>query len=402
MRKQHAKFFWMILVSSITVIWVAAYPTWAVAKTFRPLDDSAVLAHLPGSSDVQVEEFKRAQRYSFALPNDLGLAIQSAKLAIELAQERADPRFMGYAQTALRPWWELSDPPSQVVLLRAIIHQLNHQFERSLEDLEKVISRSPDHAQAWLTRAFVLQALGRPHQALESCQFLGHQLGRLIAAICQSRMEFLIGESEMAYESLRRALSEKSVASARTRSWAYTVLAEIAAGIGQANAAERHFREALALNEQNTYLLASFSDFLLGQGRASEVRDLLEGKTAADSLLLRLAIAATKLETDDATQLESLLVARFRESWLRQDARHLREEAIFANHSANRPAEALELALANWQSQREPIDARVLLMAARNANSPQAAEPVREWMRATGIQDVSLSALINDIDEGGE
>ena len=76
-----------------------------------------------------------------------------------------------------------------------------------------------------------------------------------------------------------------------------------------------------------------------------------------------------------------------------------REEARFL--LAGDPEAALRLAQANWASQREPWDARVLLAAALAAGQPQAAAPVLEWMAATGIEDVALRALAGRAAEGG-
>lgn len=61
---------------------------------------------------------------------------------------------------------------------------------------------------------------------------------------------------------------------------------------------------------------------------------------------------------------------------------------------AHDPARALSLAQTNWQIQREPIDARLLLAAAAAARQPEAARPVLDWMNRTGIEDVRLEAAV--------
>ena len=62
--------------------------------------------------------------------------------------------------------------------------------------------------------------------------------------------------------------------------------------------------------------------------------------------------------------------------WLRDDARA-----------------ALALARDNWQAQREPADARIYLDAARAANDPASIARLRDWLRETGLEDVSLLRL---------
>ena len=51
-------------------------------------------------------------------------------------------------------------------------------------------------------------------------------------------------------------------------------------------------------------------------------------------------------------------------------------------------------ALRNWEEQHEPWDARLLLAAADAAGRPHAADAVREWMRATGLEDARIAAFM--------
>jgi hypothetical protein len=53
----------------------------------------------------------------------------------------------------------------------------------------------------------------------------------------------------------------------------------------------------------------------------------------------------------------------------------------------------LKLALLNWQNQREPIDARLVLEAALAARDPQAARPVLEWMQRHRVEHRTLEQL---------
>ena len=61
--------------------------------------------------------------------------------------------------------------------------------------------------------------------------------------------------------------------------------------------AERHYKDALSLNPNDNYLLASYSDFLLDENKPGEVINLLKGKTKSDSLFLRLIIAEKKMNS---------------------------------------------------------------------------------------------------------
>jgi hypothetical protein len=59
------------------------------------------------------------------------------------------------------------------------------------------------------------------------------------------------------------------------------------------------------------------------------------------------------------------------------------------------PAAALPLALQNWEVQREPADARILLECALAAGDPAAATPVVEFVHDTGLADSRLTPLLD-------
>ncbi len=63
---------------------------------------------------------------------------------------------------------------------------------------------------------------------------------------------------------------------------------------------------------------------------------------------------------------------------------HLRSEAYYRLYVERNAAAALPLAIENFAEQREPIDRRILLDAARSAGKPDAAEPVRHWLASNG------------------
>src|SRR5262249_58638319 len=103
-----------------------------------------------------------------------------------------------------------------------------------------------------------------------------------------------------AYEARTAALSRAPAAAAGLRLWVLTRLAEIAWRLGEARSAERHFKDALALDVTDNFLLAAYADFLLEQNRAADVVALLKDWTRSDTLLLRLALAERALKLPSA------------------------------------------------------------------------------------------------------
>ena len=171
--------------------------------------------------------------------------------------------------------------------------------------------------------------------------------------------------------------------------WLTLVRAEMADRRGDPQAGEL-YRQALA-TQSDVYTLAAYADWLLAQQRAPEAARLLAGREEADALLLRLAIAWQRGGDPRATAAIATLGERFAASAQRGDAGHEREQAMFALHLQNRPAEALRLAQVNFAKQKEPVDAMLLLAAAEAAGQPAAAEPVRRFAQASGWVDKRLA-----------
>jgi hypothetical protein len=88
---------------------------------------------------------------------------------------------------------------------------------------------------------------------------------------------------------------------------------------------------------------------------------------------------------------------RFAASRLRGDTTHQGDEARFRLHLLHEPKQALALAQANWQAQREPRDARILLEAALAAGQPEAGHAVVEALAKSGLEDRHLAELAQQI-----
>jgi tetratricopeptide (TPR) repeat protein len=376
-------------------------PLASLAEPFVPTADDQVLERLPAASGGPAGELE-AQRAALAgRPNDLRLAWPVALAYVELGRREADPRYDGYAQATLAPWWELEKPPVPVLVLRATLHQRRHDFPQALADLDRVPAGSAFHQQALLTKATILGVQGKPDQALLACEQLARRVDQLVAAGCAAGAKGLGGRAREGYELLEHALNAASGTELENRGWVLTILAELAMQLGERERAERHFGEALALGERDPYLLGAYADFVLGEDRAAEVIPLLADETRIDPLLLRLALAEQALGHPDLERHVAMLEARFAAARRRNDAVHLREAARFALHLQNRPDDALGMALANFELQREPWDVRLVLEAALAASRPEAAAPVLEWLGRSGLQDVRIEHLVRRLREEG-
>jgi len=375
----------------------------AIAAPYVPSSDDEVVERLPsriGTAE-QRQQQRAARERLRAQPAQLPLALQLAREAITRARQFGDPRELGQAEAALGPWWKLSEPPPAVRLLRATIHQSQHDFDTALVDLDALLREGstaplPLQAQAELTRASVLQVRGRWPEAAAGCSRLGDEryaaLGstvQLPAQACLAELASLQGQADKARADLARLARQAGDASA---SWLSLVRAELAERLGD-DSAQALYRQAMQTPQPDVYTLAAYADWLLDRGRHAEVIPLLAGREDADALLLRLAIAHRRNHDPLAETAIATLAARFETAALRGDRSHGREQARFELELKDKPAAALVSAQANWAVQKEPADALVLVRAAHAAGQAQAAEPVWRLMRETGLQDARLTAV---------
>ncbi|MFZ2168148.1 MAG: hypothetical protein WAW61_00770 [Methylococcaceae bacterium] len=377
---------------TITVITLVFTPL-LMAAPFVPDNDEQVLERLPLAANSAGRELRALRNELNANPQQLDLAIKLAQRYIALGKTEADPRYYGYAQGVLTPWWSVSEPPPEVLLLRALILQNRHDFDRALLDLGKLLRRQPDNAQAWLAQAVILQVRARYDEAQRSCLPLLELEGTLAASTCLGNIGSLTGHAAKSYDFLRDALQENQDISTDQRLWSLTVLAEIAARMGKNKEADQFFTEALKVRQQDVYLLGAYADFLLDLNRPAEVVSMLADKTRIDGLLLRVALAKQQLGANDLSDIIFQLKARFAASRLRGENLHQGDEARFALYMLKQPQQALQLAQANWALQREPKDARIMLEAAIAAGNPAAAQSVIELLNRTGMEHVQLRQL---------
>jgi len=367
----------------------------AKAAPFIPAEDGLVLERVPGARDASSRALRDLNAVLTQNRRDIGLAEKVARLDIEQARKLGDPRFLGRAEAALAPWPLAPDTPAPVLLLRAVILQSNHDFDGSVAALQRVVSAEPRSGQAWLTLAAVHQAQAEYKAGLRDCGQIASLTLGLAPDICTASIMSLTGHAPLALRAITISVAQNADEMRADPSlgvWAETAAAEIAERLGDSST-EQRYRDALAIDGSDPYLLGAWSDWLLDQNRPREVMALLRDRTRVDPLLLRLALAEQATGSSQAAGHIGDLAERFEASRLRGETVHRREEARFALDLQHQPARALDLARANWDVQREPADARILLEAANAAGRPEAADPVRAWLRDNGVEDARLSAL---------
>ena len=366
---------WALLLAAVSLP--------ALATPRVPASDAEILGEVPAGAHHAELAARRMAR------GRVDVAVPLAQFYIGQSRATGDLRFLGYAEAVLGPWVEPGkDVPAALVLL-ATLQQSRHEFAQSLRTLDRSLAARPRDPQAWLTRATVLRVMGRYPEAEASCRKFAEQTDATLGAICRESVLGLHGALATAYAALEQ-LSPQGLA-APERAWRDSELGEMAVRLGNDAAAERWFRDGLVQTPADFYVRAAYADLLLRHARAREALTLLQGGESIEPLLLRIAIAQKQLHDPGLAVSRARLGAAFSAEAARGEAIHRRELARYLLEVEGRPRDALAEALQNWQLQREPDDALVLVDAARAAGSPASAAPALDFLAAQGLRDARLA-----------
>ena len=365
-----------------------ASPAQSAPRT--PVDDATVIEKLPfRAGESRARELDALRASARKAPGDAAVAAALAQAYFDTAQARGDPRFIGYADAVVSPF----DPKMSVDLLviRGMLRQYRHDFDGALGDFAAALAQNPERAGAHAWRGAIYLVLAQYDKARKECAALLELQRPVLQGGCTGLVQAYTGQLSSAYATLQTTLALARYDDQRL--WLLTRLGEVSAWLGQKARAERHYRDALALDRDDGYLLAAWADFLLDNKRPAEVVKLLAGWEASDPLLLRLAEAETLLQVPTAIAHLQALDDRFAAAKLRGDTTHRAEEARFQLRLRKNAVLAVQLASANYQVQKEPRDLRMLLEAALAARDPDAAKPARDWLQSTGFEDAPMRAL---------
>jgi tetratricopeptide (TPR) repeat protein len=363
------------------------------AEPTIPTDDALVLQRVMPSSDPRLKAIRELSAELSLHPGDPARSLDLATRQLKLGVAESDPRFVGYAQGTLTPWWQTPAPPMPIRLVRARILQAQHDFAAARRDLQAVLAADPDQVEAHLVLAGVSETTGDLTLARRECDEVARRRPTLAATACAASVESLTGHADHAYVLLTLATLRARSQDPALQCWALTILAEIESRRDDPGA-DAHFREALAESPDDVYTLTDYADYLLAHHRPADVARLLAGRERIDALLLRLALAARDSHDPKLGAYVDELAARYDAARARGGALHQRDESRFQLELRGNPVRALELARQNWAAQRTPIDALTYLSASLAAKDMDGVRIVADWVRATGLQDRRLQHML--------
>jgi tetratricopeptide (TPR) repeat protein len=354
---------------------------------FVPNSDQELLQQVPPVSDPHVRQSKLLRAELDKDPSRWQIAHQLAVAYIDYGRQLGDAHYAGYAEAVLKPWLVQASPPPAVLVDYATILQYRHQFADARQELKRALALQSTNGQAWLTLATIDMVQGDYAGAKKDCAQVARNAGFQLGIACIANLHSYTGEAQEGQALLAQLDGGPSNASTPYTAWIQGLMAETCERLGQWGQAEEHYMKALSSAPEDNFLLVAYADLLLDRGRPAEVLTLLRSSTQSDTAFLRLALAKQALGSPDLALYTWIMAARFEAILQRGSDYFGREQVRFALYLQHDPSTALDLAQRNWQVQRAPWDARVLLEAALAAHQPQAAIPVLRFLHDTKLQD---------------
>ena len=365
-----------------------------------PIDDQEVLQRLPKTLSLNRDRMATIRTQLAADPGNSQLAAAAAEGYIKMGNEESDPRFYGYAQSAINPWWTDDSPTAAVLKLRAKLKEKDHKYLEAIADLESLLERYPQDEQGWVELINLYRVIGKYDQAWKASRRLESFAEPATNLVSQIPLMAATGDAERAYQIL---VNQRKIAETKKPEilpWIIATQANIDAMMHRVEDADENFRRALALNIGNIHLKRTYADFLLDFQHPEPVLQLLAEHENDNGCLLLMAIAAKRLKkTELQARLKSKIEMRFEEIRLRGNKPHGRFESRYQLALNKNPRAALEVALENWQLQKEARDSRAVLESALGAHERADAQPVVDFLKASGCQDVALNKLIEKLEQ---
>jgi Tfp pilus assembly protein PilF len=383
----------VLLCAALVAASVSAVP-------LTPQSDDEIVEVLPVTGGYAAEQ-KRLRRALAQSPKDAATALALSRTTLARARHSGDARLAGQALGVLAAWDGDANTPIEIRLQRATLRQYLHEFDAAAAELEGLLRIAPRHAQALLTLATVYRVQARYDASDAQCTRLTDAAQPLYARACLAENRGLRGHGNDWVEARREfdALLAAQPGNAFWANWIRTSYGELEARAGRPAQAIAQLRAALQSADE-TYTRLALVDVLIDERRWAEARELLGSApiaTESEAVLLRRAIVARAIASDDAEPLRRTMAERYAQSALRPEAvnMHARERSRFALEVEGDAAKALAYARANLQSQREAVDFVVMDRAARAAGDAAARDEAAALAAQVGLRDLRMGAAID-------
>lgn len=375
----------------------ASQPPAPFKAPYLPVRDEEILQDVPSTADPAVLAMKTLRSALDTNPKDFAAAKNLAHAYVDYSRQVGDAHYAGYAEAVIASWMTLQAPPVAALVTQAMIVQYRHQFPEARALLQRALDIDRHNAQAWLLLATLDIVQGNYDAAVRDCAQVSKNAGSETGLGCFGSLRSYTGQARQSLMLLQQVEMSAAHASPGYRAWIQGLLAESSERLGEWSLAEGFYRSALRLQPEDNFLLVAYADFLLDRARPREVLPLLADHVQSDTAFLRLALAQAALHSTETPRYTWIMAARFEALRLRGSEYFGREESRFALQLQHDPQTALEMALRNWQVQRAPWDARVVLEAALAAGRPQAAVDTLYFIGETKLEDPIIEPMVRDL-----
>lgn len=378
---------WALFIATLFVVAVIVFISGG-----RPRVGSAPVVHRasPSTPILQrgpryenLSELADARREQRVSEPSAEQATTVALLALQLYQSTGNSRFLGAAKSSIAAWENMDKPPMTVWMLRGRIAQTEHRFAEAARDLARFNQMHSGQIEALLLEADAWRRTGEIAHAKTACMRVALN-GRMdLASYCSADILLSVGQPEAALALIHPIIVNVRSMPLAEQVWASAIYADLLYATGrEEEAAEVWARVVAGGDAPLTYRLA-YADVLLSLSRFEDVVILLGDDTQTSAALLRVTVAAARLERDDAAAMQSTLEGRLQISALTSTADlHLREQALFALWLEEDAGKALQFALRNWELQKGWEDAALVQRIAHSLNDSTTVQQISDWQQA--------------------
>lgn len=329
--------------------------------------DNAVLFEVAGADSAARTE--RAARGT-----GLEARLGAAENALRGFAEQGDPRRLGEAQLLLAGVPQ-AFRNGRYFALKARQAQSLHRFDEAMQALDAGLRHQPDSAELNLLKFSIALVQRDMAAASDACAAL--PAATFYGAGCREQLRVLEGgadERAAAFASLKQGLMSAVVSGDPAAAWLAVSLADAGERMGKEDAVAL-WQLALKLDSRDLYTRSRLCDAALYAGDKTLALSVSEAYRDIDGLALCHVEALQQIPAGEVpasidrvaelNELRAYLTERFAEAEWRGEALHKRAQARYLLRIAERPREALMLAQANWQEQKELPDWRLLVEARR-------------------------------------
>lgn len=362
-----------------------------------PPPEQVVLSSSVHARSNQARSLREVEREWNKDRNQQPAAFAYARAVFLLGLTEGDLRWYGSAKAALQPWWTEARLPAEGHFLRALVKQGFHDFQGGIDDLSAAIAIDPTQAEYWSWRFSLHLLTANMAAARADCEAIGQRFGRDEGDACAGTLLYRTGQPQQAIPLLDRLVDLPDYQGPFTQDWLRYHQGEAYRAAGQYERAIAVWEKHVQARPETHLVRLSLTELLNQQGQFDKAKRYAASDSPTDALLAQALLASRGLKDGNTEQLAAQFESRMNNQALRGESLIERPTMVYLITYGRDNAKGLQMAAENWTTQNEPADAVLLVQAALTANQPKVAQPVLDWMAATGYTDPVLKALTDEL-----